>query len=59
MISLDRFNRSCNTLDDSSSKICTPNNTKDVSIEVLNMITEKNEAKTLVKHISYNFNCKF
>ena len=33
--------------------------TKDVNIKVFNMITRINEAKTLVKHISYDYKCKF
>ena len=44
MISLDKCNGSCNIL---SPKICVPKKTKDVSVKVFNMITNKNEAKTM------------
>ena len=49
MISLDKCNASCNVL---SPKICAPKKTKDISVKVFNMITDKNEAKTITKHIS-------
>ena len=42
-----------------SAKICIPNETKDVDVEVFNKITTINEAKTLVKNISCNCNWKF
>ena len=42
-----------------SAKICIPSETKDVDVEVFNKITTINEAKTLVKNISCNFNWKF
>ena len=32
---------------------------KDINVKVFNMITNKNEAKALTKHISCNFKCKF
>ena len=42
MVSLDRFNGSCNALDDLSSGMCVPNKTEDVNLNVFNMITRKN-----------------
>ena len=39
MVSLDRRNGSCNTLDDLSSRICVPNK-EDVNSNVFNMITK-------------------
>ena len=33
--------------------------TKDINVKVFNMITNKNEAKTMTKHISCDFKCKF
>ena len=33
--------------------------TKDINFKVFNMITNKNEAKTMVKHISCRCKCKF
>ena len=59
MIRLVRCNGSCNTLDNSSTKICLPNKTKDVNAKVFNMISEINEAKTLVKHTLCYFKFKF
>ena len=32
---------------------------KDINVKVFNMITNKNEAKTMAKHISYDCKCKF
>ena len=55
MISLEKYNGSCNVL---SLKICVPNETKDVNVEAFNMITNKNEAKTIAKHISCDCKCK-
>ena len=58
MISLDTRNEICNAIDDLSTKICVPSKTKDVSIKVFNMVTRRNERKTLVKHISCDYKCK-
>ena len=58
MISVDRCNGSRNTLDDFFVKICAPNTTEDANINVFNMITGLNEAKTLLKLISCSCNCK-
>ena len=35
MISLDKFNGSCNAVDDLSIKICVPSETKDVMLKYL------------------------
>ena len=51
MIWLDKYSGSCNSVDDLSTKICVPSKTKDISVKVFNMLTNKNEAKALVKHI--------
>ena len=60
MISLDKCNGSCNTVDDLSTKACVPSKTKDVNVKVSNMITNRNKAKTLViKQISCDFKCNF
>ena len=53
------FCRSCNTVDDLSTKICVPNKTKSVNVKDFNMVTRIYEAKTLVKHISCDCKCKF
>ena len=55
LISLDKCNGSCNLL---SPKICVPKETKGINVKV-DMITNKNEAKAMTKHISCDFTCKF
>ena len=59
IISFDKWNISFNAVDDLFMKICVPSETKDITVEVFNMITKINEVKTVVKHISCNFKCKF
>ena len=56
MISLDKYTGSYNVL---SPKICVPKETKNINVKVFNMITNKNEAKTMTKHISCDCKCKF
>ena len=58
MVSSDRCNRSCNTIDDLLSRISILSKTEDVNLNVFNMITRINELKTLRKHISYDYKCK-
>ena len=50
--------RSCNTLNDLFAKVCVPNKTEDVNLNLFNMITEINESKILTKHTSCECNCK-
>ena len=40
-------------------KICVSSKTKDAIVQVFNVITRITEAKTLVKHISCDWKCKF
>ena len=54
MISLDRCNESCNVL---SPKVCVPKETKDINVKAFNKIANKNEAKTMTKHISCDCKC--
>ena len=56
MISLDKCNESCNVL---SPKVCVPKETKDINVKAFNKIANKNEAKTMTKHISCDCKCKF
>ena len=56
MISLDKCSGSCNVL---SPKICVPKATKDINVKVLNMTTNKNEAKTTTKYTSCDCKCTF
>ena len=53
------MNGSCNAIDDSSTTICVSSKTKYVNVKVFNLITNNNEAKTTVKHISCDCKCKF
>ena len=48
MISLDKCSGTCNVL---LPKICVPKETKDMNAKVFNVIANKNEAKTMTKHI--------
>ena len=59
MISLDKCNGSCNSVDDLSAKICVPNKAKSVNVKVFNMATKINETKILTKHISCDCKRKF
>ena len=55
-VSPDKCSGICNVL---SSKKCVPKETKDIHVKIFNMITNKNEVKTMVKHISCNWKCAF
>ena len=55
----DRCVLSCNTINDLSNKVCVPNKTQYLNIHVFNLITEKNESKTLTKDTSCKCKCKF
>ena len=59
IINLDKYNRNCIAVDDLSPKICVPSKKKDVNVKLFNIITKINEAKTLIKHISCGWKCKF
>ena len=59
MISLEKCSGGCNSVDGLSAKICFPSKAKDVNVKVFNIITNRNEAKLLIKHISSDFKCKF
>ena len=36
-----------------------PNNAEDLNVSEFKIITEINESKTLMKHISFDYKCKF
>ena len=55
MISLDKYTGSCNIL---SSKTSVPKKAKDINVKVLNMMANKDEAKTIRKHISCDCKCE-
>ena len=56
MISLDTCTGSCNFL---SPKICVLKEKKDTNVKAFNMVTNKDEAKTMTKYISYDCKWKF
>ena len=56
MISLSKCSGSCNAL---SCKACVPKETKPVYVKAFDMITNKNEAKVMTKHIFCDCKCKF
>ena len=58
-VKLDRCVGSCNTFNDLSNKVCVPNKAEDLNLSLFNMITGINESKTLTKHISCEYKCKF
>ena len=58
-VNLDRCVGSCNTTNDLSNEVCVPDKTEDLSLSIFNMITGINESKTLTKHISCKWKCKF
>ena len=59
MVSQDKYSGSCNSGNDLSTKIGVPSEIEDRNVNAFNIIANKNEAKTLLKHISCDFKCKF
>ena len=59
MVCLDIFSRSYNSGKYLSIKICIPTKTKDLNIKAFHMTTKRNEAITLVWHVSSDSKCKF
>ena len=58
-VKLDRCVGSCVTPNYLSNKVCVPNKTEDLNLSMFNMITGINESKTLTKHISCGYKCRF
>ena len=58
-VKLDRCVGGCNTLNDLTTKVCIPNKIEDLNLSVFNMVKGINELKTLTKHISCEYKCKF
>ena len=56
MITVKAFTGSYNV---SSAKICVPKEMKDIAVKAFNMITNKNEAKSMTEHVSCDCKCKF
>ena len=58
-VTLEKCVRSCNTFNDLSSKVCVPNKTEDLNLNLFIMITGINVLKTLTKHISCEYKYEF
>ena len=50
---------SCSTLNDLFNKVCVSNKTEDSNLNVLHMIRGIKKSKTLAKHMSWEYKCKF
>ena len=50
--------RYCNTLVDLSNRVCLPNKTEDLNLNVFKIIKGINESNVLTKHISCKCKCK-
>ena len=48
-ISLDKYSKRCNVVDDLYAKICASSEIKDVTAQVCNVLTRINEAKSICK----------
>ena len=66
VLSFDRRNGSCDTLDDlnemifdMSDRLCVPNKKEKVNVEVVSMISRNNELKLTVKSTSCDFRYRF
>ena len=56
MITRDKCNGSYNAVDDRSTNICAPDETKNVNVKAFDPVARMNEVKILVKHISCDYN---
>ena len=59
MVNSDGRNGNCNSLNSPFDRICVPIKTEDVNVCVFNMITRKNESKTIAKHFLCEWKFKF
>ena len=55
MISLDKCNGIYKSVNDLTMRICALSKTKDVNVNVFNMIINRNEAKKIVKYIQCGY----
>ena len=58
-IKLDSCVEGINSVNDLLNKVCVLNKTEDLNLSMFNMITEINELKTLLRHISCKYKWKF
>ena len=57
MVSLDKCSGSYNSIN-GFPKICIPSKTNDINIKIFDMISNRNEAKTMLKNISCHWKIK-
>ena len=58
-VKLGRCAGICNTINDLPNNVCVPYKAEDLSLSVFNIITGINKLKTLTKHMSCKYKCKF
>ena len=58
IVSMDRFDESCNTFDDSFDRICVSNKIEDANLKVFHMIEGINESR-YSQNISHACRCTF
>ena len=56
MISLNKYTGSSTAF---SPKMCVPKEAKDINVKAFNIMRNKNQAKAMAKHISYDCKCNF
>ena len=59
MVSLEKYDGSCNAIGDHSSWICVVNIREDINLKIIKMTITANKSKTLRKHTSCNCRWKF
>ena len=57
MVKLNRYNENSSTFNDPSGRACVAHKTKDIILNVFNILTRLNESKAPPKHISCK--CKY
>ena len=58
-VDLDRCMGSCNTLNNLSNRLCVPEKTEDLDMNVFNMITGINVKITITKKLTKHISCKW
>ena len=58
MISVDKFGRSCNIIDDPYAQVCVPDKVKKMNAKVFNLMFGGNETRFLVQHDLCEFKCE-
>ena len=58
IVNLGRCDIIYNTIGNPDAPACVPNKVEIINVKLFNMITDINEVKTLIKHISCDSRCK-